>query len=77
VRYLKMSENILLGGIANRGLKVRPTDVRSTLNDHNIMLIIEKVETEETYEKINEMGGCDYIQGYLFGTPKIASDIQF
>lgn len=42
----------------------------------NLKVVAEGVETEEQFELLTGVHGCEYVQGYLIGYPLIASEFE-
>ena len=70
---VKMDKSIVDHFLSANGDVVR--NLISIVHDLGMVVIVEGVEEEWQYEKLNEYG-CDIIQGYLFGGPVLATEIN-
>jgi len=70
-RYAKVDARMILGQEAD----IQSDDLKEAFSRYDIDLIAEKIETDETIIEILDFG-MDYGQGYLFGEPRLSSDIR-
>ena len=68
-RFVKIDARTFLHGMEEKGGAFSAADMKRALEDFDIKLIVEKVEDEDTVERLLDHG-VELAQGHLFGKPK-------
>jgi cyclic-di-GMP phosphodiesterase TipF (flagellum assembly factor) len=75
-RFVKIDARTFLHGMEEKNGAFSAADMKRALDDFDIKLIVEKVEDEDTVERLLDHG-VELAQGYLFGKPKPMSPALF
>lgn len=75
-RFVKIDARTFLHGMEENGGAFSAADMKRALGDFDIKLIVEKVEDEDTVERLLDHG-VELAQGHLFGKPKPMSPALF
>lgn len=75
-RFVKIDAHTFLHGMEEKSGAFSAADMKRALEDFNIKLIVEKVEDEDTVERLLDHG-VELAQGHLFGKPKPMSPALF
>ena len=75
-RFVKIDARTFLHGMEEKSGAFSAADMKRALEDFNIKLIVEKVEDEDTVERLLDHG-VELAQGHLFGKPKPMSPALF
>ena len=75
-RFVKIDARTFLHGMKEKGGAFSAADMKRALDDFDIKLIVEKVESEDAVEQLLDYG-VELAQGYLFGKPKPMSPALF
>ncbi len=68
-RFVKIDARTFLHGMEEKSGAFSAADMKRALGDFDIKLIVEKVEDEDTVERLLDHG-VELAQGHLFGKPK-------
>ena len=68
IDYLKIDKSFIDDIQTNENAEVIIRTINSMAKNLNLKTVAEGVETEEQFSLLKKLG-CDYFQGYLFGTP--------
>ena len=75
-RFVKIDARTFLHGMEEKSGAFSAADMKRALEDFDIKLIVEKVEDEDTVERLLDHG-VELAQGHLFGKPKPMSPALF